>query len=138
MRLEQKNHNLEEQHKMFYSRIEQLEADREMLISKHCKDKEHLENEVEEKRAMLKKYEVEFRDTNSHKQQMKKQMDEYELKIKRLIIEFEEEAKKHIKELNDVHEQCRQHKSQVLDLDQKLSLTRQEAHRAQTTERTYQ
>ncbi len=38
---------------------------------------------------------------------MKKQMDEYELKIKRLIIEFEEEAKKHIKELNDVHEQCR-------------------------------
>ncbi len=53
---------------MFYSRIEQLEADREMLISKHRKDKEHLECEVEEKRAMLKKYEVEFRDTNSHKQ----------------------------------------------------------------------
>lgn len=107
MRMEQRNHNLEEQHKMFYSRIEQLEADREMLIGKHRKDKEHLEHEVEDKRLIIKKYEAEFRDTSTHKQHMKKQMDEYELKIKRLIIEFEEEAKKHIKELNEVHEQCR-------------------------------
>jgi hypothetical protein len=35
---------------------------------------------------------------------MKKQLDEYEMKIKKLIIEFEEESKKHIRELNDVHE----------------------------------
>jgi hypothetical protein len=35
---------------------------------------------------------------------MKRQLDEYELKIKRLILEFEEESKKHIRELNEVHE----------------------------------
>lgn len=31
-------------------------------------------------------------------------MDEYELKIKKMIIEFEEASKKHIRELNEVHE----------------------------------
>lgn len=119
---------------MFYSRIEQLESDRETLLLKHRKDKEHLEIEVEEKRNLLKKYEHEFRDTTNQKMQMKKQVDEYELKIKRLIIEFEEEAKKHIKELNEVHEQCRLHKSAALELEQKLAMTRAEAQRAQQNE----
>lgn len=35
---------------------------------------------------------------------MKKQLDEYEFKIKKLILEFEDSSKKHIKELNEVHE----------------------------------
>jgi hypothetical protein len=48
---------------------------------------------------------------------MKKQVDEYEMKIKRLIIEFEEESKKHIREMNEVHEQCRLHKVQALELE---------------------
>ncbi len=96
---------------MFYQRIEQLEADRETLLMKHRKDKEHLENELEEKHSLLKKYEVDYRDSSGQKMTMKKQLEEYEQKIKRLIIEFEEESKKHIKELNKVHEQCRLHKS---------------------------
>jgi len=53
-RLEVRNRNLEEQHQMFYSRIEQLEADREMLFAKHKRDKDQLENEIDEKRQMLK------------------------------------------------------------------------------------
>jgi len=33
-----------------------------------------------------------------------KELSEYETKIKKLILEFEEESKKHIRELNEVHE----------------------------------
>ena len=48
---------------------------------------------------------------------MKKQIDEYESKIKKLIIEFEETSKKHIKELNDVHEQYRGYKSSSIEFE---------------------
>lgn len=48
--MEGRNKNLEEQHKAFYKKIEQLEHDRELLFSKHKKDKEVLETENEEKR----------------------------------------------------------------------------------------
>lgn len=44
-------------------------------------------------------------------------MDEYENKIKKMIIEFEEESKKHIRELNEVHEQYRGFKSSSLELE---------------------
>jgi hypothetical protein len=42
---------------------------------------------------------------------MKKQIDEYENKIKKLIKEFEDESKKHIKEVNELHEYYRGYKS---------------------------
>ena len=47
---------------------------------------------------------MEAKEAASQKQQMKRQLEEYEGKVKKLIIEFEEESKKHIRELNDVHE----------------------------------
>jgi hypothetical protein len=76
-----------------------------------------LEADLQDHKQLLKKYELEFKETASQKQAMKKQVDEYEMKIKRLIIEFEEESKKHIRELNEVHEQCRLHKGQALELE---------------------
>ena len=48
---------------------------------------------------------------------MKKQLDEYENKIKKLILEFEEESKKHIRELNEVHEQYRGYKTTSMELE---------------------
>lgn len=42
---------------------------------------------------------------------MKKQIEEQENKIKRLIKEFEDESKKHIKEINELHEYYRGFKS---------------------------
>lgn len=51
---------------------------------------------------------------------MKKQLDEYEGKIKKMIVEFEEASKKHIKELNEVHEHYRGYKSSSLDLEQRI------------------
>jgi hypothetical protein len=48
---------------------------------------------------------------------MKKQLDEYEAKIKKLILEFEEESKKHIRELNEVHEQYRGYKTTSMELE---------------------
>jgi hypothetical protein len=48
----------------------------------------------------VKRYENEFKEVANQKIVMKKQLEEYEAKIKKLIVEFEEESKKHIKELN--------------------------------------
>lgn len=51
---------------------------------------------------------------------MKRQMDEYEGKIKRMIIEFEEASKKHIKELNEVHEQYRGYKTTSKEFESRI------------------
>lgn len=51
---------------------------------------------------------------------MKKQMEEYENKIKKLIKEFEDESKKHIKEINEVHEYYRGFKSSSQELEQRI------------------
>ena len=95
---------MEDQNRAMQKKIEQLEGDREMLVLKHKRDREQLESDNDEKRQLIKKYEGEFKDVSSQKIVMKRQLDEYEQKIKKLIMEFEEESKRHIKELNDVHE----------------------------------
>lgn len=51
---------------------------------------------------------------------MKKQIEEYENKIKKLIKEFEDESKKHIKEINDLHEHYRSYKSSSFELEQRI------------------
>ena len=88
-----------------------------MLINKQKREREHMEVDNEERRQYIKKLEMEFRDFGNQKVIMKKQLDEYEMKIKKLIIEFEEESKKHIRELNDVHEQYRGYKSASLEME---------------------
>lgn len=42
---------------------------------------------------------------------MKKQIEEYESKVKKMIKEFEDESKKHIREINEIHEYYRGFKS---------------------------
>ena len=68
----QRNKNLEEQHKMFARKIEQLENDREILVTKHKRDKESIEIELDEKRQLVKRYENEFKEVSSSKMVMKK------------------------------------------------------------------
>ena len=58
---------------------------------------------------------------------MKKQLDEYETKIKKLIIEFEDSSKKHIRELNEVHEHYRGFKSSSIELEQRIQHYKQES-----------
>lgn len=52
-----------------------------------------------------------------------------------MIVEFEEASKKHIRELNDVHEQNRGYKSSSLDLEQRIQHYKNEAQKAQNSER---
>lgn len=94
-----------------------------------------MEVDMEERRQYIKKLENEFRDFGNQKALMKKQLDEYEMKIKKLIIEFEEESKKHIRELNDVHEQYRGYKSASLEMEQRVMHYNQEAQKAMNQER---
>ena len=60
-----RNKNMEEQHKVFYKRVEQLEYEREILLMNHKKDKEGVEIELEQKRQLVKRYESELKDMNS-------------------------------------------------------------------------
>lgn len=83
----------------------------------------------------MKKYEHDFKEWSSQRVVMKKQLDEYESKIKRLILEFEEASKRHIKELNDVHEQYRGYKSSSLELEGRIAQYKGEATRAMEGER---
>jgi sugar-specific transcriptional regulator TrmB len=80
-------------------------------VTKHKRDKEQIELELDDKRSLCKRYENEFKDITNSKLIMKKQIEEYENKIKKLIKEFEDESKKHIHEVNDIHEQYRGYKS---------------------------
>ena len=73
-------------------------------MSKQRREREQLEGDLEERRQQIKKLEADVKEAGSGKMLMKKQIDEYEGKVKRLIYEFEEASKKHIRELNEVHE----------------------------------
>ena len=48
---------------------------------------------------------------------MKKQIDEYENKIKKLIKEYEEESKKHIHEMKELHDHYRGYKINNYDME---------------------
>jgi hypothetical protein len=69
---------------------------------------------------------------------MKKQLDEYESKIKKLIKEFEDESKKHIKEINEIHEYYRGFKSSSLELEQRIKMYKQDYENAVKAEREAQ
>ena len=67
---------------------------------------------------------------------MKKQLDEYETKVKKLILEFEQESKKHIRELNEVHEEYRGYKSTSIELEQRIQQYRGDMQKALEAERS--
>lgn len=66
---------------------------------------------------------------------MKKQLEEYESKIKKLIIEFEEESKKHIRELNEVHGHYREYKSNAQEYEQRIQQYKVDQQKALQGER---
>ncbi len=66
---------------------------------------------------------------------MKKQVEEYENKIKKLIKEFEDESKKHIKEINDLHEYYRGYKSASFELEQRIQNYKNDYEKAVKGER---
>ena len=66
---------------------------------------------------------------------MKGQIDEYEQKIKSLIGDLEQQSKRHIKEVNLVHEQYMGFKSQAAELKSRVSIYQQDCERALQGER---
>jgi soluble cytochrome b562 len=61
---------------------------------------------------------------------MKRQLEEYENKIKMLIKELEDESKRHIKETNEVHDYYRGFKSSAQELDQRIKHYKADCDRA--------
>ena len=112
--------NLEEHHKAFAKRIEQLEMEREVLVQKHKKDRKQLEIEIDEKTGIIRQLENEFRELAQSKVSSKMQIDEYELKIKSLIHELEDESKKHISEVQQIHDHYRAQQQANFHAEQKM------------------
>lgn len=71
----------------------------------------------------------------SQKLLMKRQLDEYEGKIKQLIKELEDESKRHIRETNEVHDYYRGFKSNSQELEQRIHHYKQDCERATQAER---
>ena len=66
---------------------------------------------------------------------MKKQIEEYENKFKKMIIEFEEMSKKHIQEINDIHESYRGFKTSSIELEQRIRVYKNDYDKAVLAER---
>ena len=57
-----------------------------------------------------------------HKFSMKQQIEEYEKKILGYINELEAQSKRHIKEINEIHDQYVNFKSQAAELQTRVSI----------------
>mgnify|MGYP007004453216 CR=1 FL=1 len=59
---------------------------------------------MNEKKEVILRYNIEIKEISSQKSALKSQIDEYEHKIKSLIGDLESQSKRHMKEVNLVHE----------------------------------
>ena len=100
------------------------------MMAKQRRERDQLDHELEDRKQLLKKVEAELKESAASKTLLKKQLDDYESKVKRLIYEFEEASKKHIRELNDVHEQYRGYKSNSIELEQRIAQYKRDMERA--------
>ena len=57
-----------------------------------------------------------------HKFSMKQQIEEYEKKILGYIKELEAQSKRHMKEINEIHDQYVNFKSQAAELQTRVSI----------------
>lgn len=58
----------------------------------------------------MKRIDNELKEASRDKHTVKKQLEEYEAKVKQLITELEQSSKSHIQELNSLHSEYRQYK----------------------------
>jgi len=84
-------------------RVDDLESYKEQVHSKHMRDIEHINLECQEKKMQVVRLENEVMDLRDGKSVSKQRLDDYENKVKTLIKEFEDESKRHIKEVNSIH-----------------------------------
>jgi len=66
------------------------------------------------------RYSAEIKEISMQKQSLKHQVDEYEQKIKNMISEIEAQSRKHMKEINEMHEHCMGFKSQATELKSRI------------------
>jgi chromosome segregation ATPase len=90
------------------------------LLRKHKKDRDNFETELEEAKTARKRAEHELRDASAQKISLKKQLDEADQKVRKLIRELEDESKRHISEVNQVHEQYRNFQHSSKDMQQRV------------------
>lgn len=81
------------------------------------------------------RYSADVAEINSQKQSLKSQVDEYEQKIKSLILDLEAQSKKHIKSTNELNEQYMNFKSSAAEMKSKISIYKSDQEAAIQGER---
>ncbi len=104
------------------AQVEQLESDLRVTRSRFKKEREALEGELEDKKAQVTRYSNDLKEIAAQKLSLKGQIDEYEAKIKGLIGEIEQLSKKHIREVNELHEHYMGFKSSAAELKTRVGI----------------
>ena len=66
-----------------------------------------MQSELDEKKNSWGRQSAEIKELSSQKNTLKAQVEEYELKIKTLIGDYERESKRYIKDIQEIHEHYR-------------------------------
>lgn len=75
---------------------------------------------------LVSRYSSDLKDIAAQKANLKAQIDEYESKIKTLINELEATSKKHIRELNELHEHYMGFKSSAAELKTRVGIYKED------------
>lgn len=122
MSLQTKNRDYTGQQALYTIQIDTLENDNKNLNQRLKREREALQIELEDKKAIILRYSAEVKEVTAQKASLKSQIDEYERKIKSLIAELEQQSKRHMKEVNEVHETYMKFKSQAAELKTRIQL----------------
>lgn len=82
--------------------------------------------ELDEKQSLFLRYSSEIQECSNQKATLKQQVAEYESKIKSLLSELEAQSKRHISEVNKLHEEYMGYKSQAAELKTRCQMYQQD------------
>ena len=133
--LTNKNRELSTSNASMAAQIEQLESDLRVTKSRFKKEREALDDELDDKKAQVTRYSNDIKEIAAQKLNLKAQVDEYEAKIKSLIGEIEQLSKKHIGEVNELHNYYLRFKSEAAELKTRLHIYKQDQEKAIQGER---
>ena len=94
-----------------------------------------MQNELDEKKNSWARQGAEIKELASQKNTLKAQVEEYELKIKTLIGDYERESKRYIKDIQEIHEHYRGVQSNAAEMDSRILMYKQDMENATQAER---
>ena len=121
--------------KLHNKQVEHLEQEVATLQYRFKKEKEQLQNEVDDKKSNAARQAAEIKELTTQKNAIKSQVEEYEQKIKTLIGDYERESKRYIKDIQEIHEHYRGVQSTAAEMESRIAMYKQDWEKATQAER---